>query len=42
LQQNIAFEGAAADVARIDLDNAPSQETRDRLQAGSADVIELD
>jgi D-3-phosphoglycerate dehydrogenase len=39
--ENIVFEGAAAAVARINLDNAPSQTTLDRLRAGSADVIEL-
>ena len=39
--ENIVFEGAEAAVARINLDNAPSQTTLDRLRAGSADVIEL-
>jgi D-3-phosphoglycerate dehydrogenase len=39
--ENIVFEGAEAAVARINLDNAPSQATLDRLRAGSADVIEL-
>ena len=39
--ENIVFEGAEAAVARINLDNAPSQSTLDRLRAGSADVIEL-
>ena len=39
--ENIVFEGAEAAVARINLDNAPSQATLDNLRAGSADVIEL-
>jgi len=40
--ENIIFEGAQAAVARINLDNAPSQETLDRLRAENADIIELD
>jgi D-3-phosphoglycerate dehydrogenase len=40
--ENIVFEGAKAAVARINLDNAPSREMLDRLQTGSADIIELD
>ena len=40
--ENIVFEGAAAAVARINLDNAPSRETLEKLQAGNADIIELD
>jgi D-3-phosphoglycerate dehydrogenase len=40
--ENIVFEGAAAAVARINLDNAPSQALLDRLRADSADIIELD
>ncbi|HEV2884623.1 MAG TPA: NAD(P)-dependent oxidoreductase [Pyrinomonadaceae bacterium] len=40
--ENIVFEGAEAAVARINLDNAPSQEVLDRLQSGNSDVIELD
>ena len=40
--ENIVFEGAEAAVARINLDNAPSQEMLDRLQAGTADIIEID
>jgi D-3-phosphoglycerate dehydrogenase len=40
--ENIVFEGAEAAVARINLDNAPSHEMLDRLQAGNADMIELD
>ena len=39
--ENIVFEGAEAAVARINLDNAPSGEMLDRLQSGSADIIEL-
>jgi D-3-phosphoglycerate dehydrogenase len=39
--ENIVFEGAQAAVARINLDNAPSGEMLDRLQSGSADIIEL-
>ena len=33
---------AAAAVARINLDNAPSKEMLNRMRAGSADIIELD
>lgn len=40
--ENIVFEGAAAAVARINLDNAPSQETLRKLEAGNPDIIELD
>ena len=40
--ENIVFEGAAAAVARINLDNAPTRETLKKLQAGNADIIELD
>ena len=40
--ENIVFEGAEAAVARINLDNAPSREMLDKLQADSADIIELD
>ncbi len=40
--ENIVFEGAAAAVARINLDNAPSQEMLNGLQAGNADILELD
>ena len=39
--ENIVFEGAAAAVARINLDNAPSQATLDRVRAENADIIEL-
>jgi len=40
--ENIVFEGAAAAVARINLDNAPSQESLRQLEASSHDIIELD
>jgi D-3-phosphoglycerate dehydrogenase len=40
--ENIVFEGAAAAVARINLDNAPSKEMLNRMRAESADIIELD
>ncbi|HEX6718863.1 MAG TPA: phosphoglycerate dehydrogenase [Pyrinomonadaceae bacterium] len=40
--ENIVFEGAAAAVARINLDNAPTIETLNKLQAGNPDIIELD
>jgi D-3-phosphoglycerate dehydrogenase / 2-oxoglutarate reductase len=40
--ENIVFEGAEAAVARINLDNAPSREMLDGLQAGSANILELD
>jgi D-3-phosphoglycerate dehydrogenase len=40
--ENIVFEGAAAAVARINLDNAPTKECLNKLQTGSADIIELD
>jgi len=40
--ENIVFEGAAAAVARINLDNAPTRESLNKLQAGNADIIELD
>jgi D-3-phosphoglycerate dehydrogenase len=40
--ENIVFDGAEAAVARINLDNAPSQEMLKRLQAENADIIELD
>ncbi len=39
--ENIVFEGAAAAVARINLDNAPSLHTLKRLRTENADVIEL-
>jgi D-3-phosphoglycerate dehydrogenase / 2-oxoglutarate reductase len=40
--ENIVFEGAAAAVARINLDNAPTKETLKQLEASNADIIELD
>jgi D-3-phosphoglycerate dehydrogenase / 2-oxoglutarate reductase len=40
--ENIVFEGAAAAVARINLDNAPSQERLKQLEASNPDIIELD
>jgi len=40
--ENIVFEGAAAAVARINLDNAPSEQTLRQLEASSPDIIELD
>jgi D-3-phosphoglycerate dehydrogenase len=40
--ENIVFEGAEAAVARINLDNAPSRELLDGLQAGNPNIIELD
>ena len=40
--ENIVFEGAAAAVARINLDNAPSEAILNRIKSGSADIIELD
>jgi len=40
--ENIVFEGAAAAVARINLDNAPTKDTLSKLQASNADIIELD
>ena len=39
--ENIVFEGAAAAVARINLDNAPSAGMLERIRSGSADIIEL-
>jgi D-3-phosphoglycerate dehydrogenase len=40
--ENIVFDGAEAAVARINLDNAPSRDMLNKLQAGYADIIELD
>jgi D-3-phosphoglycerate dehydrogenase len=40
--ENIVFEGAAAAVARINLDNAPTKECLQKLEAGNPDIIELD
>jgi D-3-phosphoglycerate dehydrogenase len=39
--ENIVFDGAAAAVARINLDKAPSDQVLDQMKAGSADIIEL-
>jgi len=39
--ENIVFEGAAAAVARINLDNAPSDQVLARIRSGSSDIIEL-
>jgi D-3-phosphoglycerate dehydrogenase len=39
--ENIVFEGAAAAVARINLDNAPSSAVLDRIRKSSNDIIEL-
>ena len=39
--ENIVFEGAEAAVARINLDNAQSSATLERLRAGNNDIIEL-
>ncbi|HEY6804011.1 MAG TPA: 3-phosphoglycerate dehydrogenase family protein [Pyrinomonadaceae bacterium] len=39
--ENIVFEGAAAAVARINLDNAPATAVLDRMRSGNADIIEL-
>ena len=39
--ENIVFEGAAAAVARINLDNAPSESILNRIRSGSPDIIEL-
>jgi D-3-phosphoglycerate dehydrogenase / 2-oxoglutarate reductase len=39
--ENIVFEGAAAAVARINLDNAPSREVLARIHNENADILEL-
>ncbi|HJT65580.1 MAG TPA: 3-phosphoglycerate dehydrogenase family protein [Pyrinomonadaceae bacterium] len=39
--ENIVFEGAVAAVARINLDNAPSEAILNRIRSGSPDIIEL-
>ena len=39
--ENIVFEGAAAAVARINLDNAPSEPMLERLRTGNSDILEL-
>jgi len=40
--ENIVFEGAAAAVARINLDNAPTKESLKQLEESNPDIIELD
>ena len=40
--ENIVFEGAAAAVARINLDNAPTKEVLNKLKSSNTDIIELD
>ena len=39
--ENIVFDGAAAAIARIHLDQAPSNETLEAMRAESDDIIEL-
>jgi D-3-phosphoglycerate dehydrogenase len=39
--ENIVFEGAEAAVARINLDNAPSQTLLESVANQSADILEL-
>jgi D-3-phosphoglycerate dehydrogenase / 2-oxoglutarate reductase len=39
--ENIVFEGAAAAVARINLDNAPSETILNQIRSSSSDIIEL-
>jgi D-3-phosphoglycerate dehydrogenase / 2-oxoglutarate reductase len=39
--ENIVFEGAAAAVARIHVDDAPPQKVLDAMKADSTDIIEL-
>ena len=39
--ENIVFDGAAAAVARINLDNAPSPQMLDNLKSNSSDILEL-
>jgi len=39
--ENIVFEGAAAAVARINLDNEPSAAVLDGIRSGNPDIIEL-
>ena len=39
--ENIVFDGAAAAVARINLDKAPSEAVLNKMKANSADIIEL-
>jgi len=39
--ENIVFEGAEAAVARINLDNAPSTETLERMRVDNENILEL-
>jgi D-3-phosphoglycerate dehydrogenase len=39
--ENIVFEGAAAAVARINLDNAPSDALLNQIRSSNSDIIEL-
>ena len=39
--ENIIFDGAHAAVARINLDGAPSARALDAMQAGNADILDL-
>jgi D-3-phosphoglycerate dehydrogenase / 2-oxoglutarate reductase len=39
--ENIVFEGASAAIARIQVDQEPTQATLDAIRAGSADVLAL-
>ncbi len=39
--ENIVFDGAMAAIARIHLDQAPSQETLEAIRSHSSDIIEL-
>jgi D-3-phosphoglycerate dehydrogenase len=39
--ENIVFDGAEAAIARINLDNAPSSRTLNRLRVDHADILEL-
>jgi D-3-phosphoglycerate dehydrogenase len=39
--ENIVFEGAAAAVARIHVDQAPTQQVLDAMRADSADIMDL-
>lgn len=40
--ENIVFDGAEAAVARINLDNAPSEDMIKRLRTESPDIVEMD
>lgn len=40
--ENVVFEGAEAAIARINLDNAPPQDTIEKLRHENPDIIELD